>query len=67
MAEYSRIQSVSEIGDLIAKSHDKPVIFFKHSLTCPISGAGFRQYESFLEGRPADDDGIYTLIEIQRA
>lgn len=67
MPEYSRLQSVSEIDDLIARSHSKPVLFFKHSLTCPISTAGFRQYESFLADRSEDDDTIYTLIEIQNA
>ncbi len=67
MPEYSRLQSLSEIDELLTKSHDKPVLFFKHSLTCPISSAGFRQYESFLADRSEDDDTIYTLIEIQNA
>ncbi len=67
MAEYSRLQSVSEIEPMIARSHQTPVVFFKHSLTCPISGAAFRRYRSFLEDRPADDDTVYTLIEVQNA
>ncbi|MEM7357179.1 MAG: bacillithiol system redox-active protein YtxJ, partial [Acidobacteriota bacterium] len=67
MADYAHIRSVSEIDDLIAQSHDKPVIFFKHSLTCPISSAGFRQYETFLADQSADGEAIYTLIEIQNA
>ncbi len=67
MSEYSRLQSVSEIDELLAQSRQKPVIFFKHSLTCPISSAAFGEYESFLEDRPADDVAVYTLIEIQNA
>ena len=67
MPEFSRLQNVSEIDDLIARSHDKPVLFFKHSLTCPISSAGFREYESFLEGQSDADETVYTLIEIQNA
>ena len=67
MPEYSRLQSLSEIDDLIARSHEKPVLVFKHSLTCPISTAGFRQYETYLAGQSEDDDTVYALIEIQKA
>ncbi len=67
MSEYSLIESVSEIDPLIARSRDTPVLFFKHSLTCPISSAALRQYQQFLDGRPEDDDAVYTLIEIQNA
>ena len=41
--------------------------FFKHSLICPISSAGLRQYESFLADRPSQADAHYTLVEIQNA
>ena len=67
MSTYARLQSVSEIEPLIESSGERPVMFFKHSLTCPISGAALREYERFLEDRPADDDTVYTLIEIQNA
>ncbi len=67
MSDYSRIESVSEIDDLIAKSSETPVLLFKHSLTCPISSAAFRQYEQFLQDRPDGDATVYTLVEIQNA
>ncbi len=67
MSEYSRLESVSEIEPLIAKSRETPVLVFKHSLTCPISGAAFRQYQRFLEDRPVDDPAVYTLVEVQNA
>ena len=67
MSEYSVIRSVSEIDPLIARSRETPVLFFKHSLTCPISGAAFREYQRFLDERPEDDGAVYTLIEIQNA
>ena len=67
MPEYSRLESRAEIDELIARSHETPVVFFKHSLTCPISSAAFRQYESFLEHRPEEDAAVYTLIEVQNA
>lgn len=67
MSEFARLQSVAEIDGLIARSHETPVVFFKHSLTCPVSDAAFREYESFLADRPADDAAVYTLIEVQKA
>ncbi|MCP3960174.1 MAG: bacillithiol system redox-active protein YtxJ [bacterium] len=67
MSDYFRLQSISEIDELIEKSGETPVLFFKHSLTCPISRAALRQYESFLADRPEGDLTTYTLIEIQNA
>lgn len=67
MAEYSRLEDIAEIEDWISKSHDKPVVFFKHSLTCPISTAGFNEYEKFLANRTGDSGAHYTLVEIQKA
>ncbi len=67
MSEYSRLESVSEIEPLIARSRETPVLLFKHSLTCPISGAALRQYQRFLDQRSDDDPTLYTLIEVQNA
>jgi bacillithiol system protein YtxJ len=67
MSEYARLSTVAEVEPLIAGSGERPVLFFKHSLTCPISSAAFREYQQFLEARPADDATVYTLIEIQNA
>lgn len=67
MPSYSRLQSVTEIDPLFESSGERPVVFFKHSLTCPISSAAVREYERFLEDRPESDDTVYTLIEVQNA
>ena len=67
MSEYSVIDSISDIDRLVAQSHETPVFFFKHSLTCPISSAAFREYQRFLDERPDGDGAVYTLIEIQNA
>ena len=67
MAESPRIESVPELERLIEQSRSAPVMLFKHSLICPISTAAFRQYQQFLEQRPADDGVIYGLVEIQNA
>ncbi|ALC82042.1 MULTISPECIES: bacillithiol system redox-active protein YtxJ [Bacillus] len=39
------IQSIEEFDALIEQ--DKPFVFFKHSLTCPISKNAFVEYEAF--------------------
>ena len=67
MSTYSRVETVSEIEPLFEKSHEQPVLLFKHSLTCPISRHALSEYESFLEERPEGDETVYTLVEIQNA
>jgi bacillithiol system protein YtxJ len=44
---------------LIEQSKEKPVVIFKHSLTCPISARAYDEMESF--------DGEVALLEIQRS
>lgn len=67
MPSYSRLETIAEIEPLFETSHERPVVIFKHSLTCPISAAALREYQSFLEERPEGDDAVYSLIEIQNA
>ena len=49
-------QAVSELAD---RSNERPVVIFKHSLTCPISAAAYEQMAEF--------DGEVALVEVQRA
>ncbi len=67
MSAYTLVESTSEVERLIAESETTPVLFFKHSLTCPISSRAFGEYQSFLAERPEDDATVYTLVEIQNA
>ncbi len=67
MSDYSRLESISEIEPLIARSRETPVLVFKHSLTCPVSSAALRQYQRFLEDRPVDEATVFALVEIQNA
>jgi bacillithiol system protein YtxJ len=66
MAEYRLLTSADEVAPLFEESSKSPVLFFKHSLTCPISGAAFREYEEFLAARP-EGEAVYTLVELQNA
>ena len=38
----------------------------KHSLTCPVSTAGFREFEKYLDGREDSGDAVFALIQIQK-
>lgn len=37
--------AAEELDDLFARSHEKAVLLFKHSNTCPISAAAYREME----------------------
>ena len=67
MAEVRKLHDIDEVDQLIEASHEKPVLIFKHSLICPISGMAYREYERYLADLSADDGGVHTLIEIQNA
>ena len=44
---------------MFSLSHERPVILFKHSLTCPISSAAYQEMSGFT--------GDVGLIVVQRA
>lgn len=56
---FDRITDTSSFDELIDRSKERPVVLFKHSLTCPISAAAYNQMAKFA--------GEVALIEVQRA
>jgi monothiol bacilliredoxin len=56
---FFRITDTEAFEELAARSKDRPVVIFKHSLTCPISAAAYEQMERF--------SGEVALVEVQRA
>lgn len=56
---FVRITDTKSFEELSARSKKRPVVIFKHSLTCPISAAAYEQMAQF--------DGEVTLIEVQVA
>jgi bacillithiol system protein YtxJ len=54
-----RIAEVESFEELAKRSHDAPVVVFKHSTTCPISAAAFNELSQF--------DGDVALVEVQSA
>lgn len=47
--QFNQIKSVEQLDEVFAQSNDKPVVLFKHSLTCPIS-AGVYEVVRNIEG-----------------
>lgn len=58
-ARFSEIHEIAELDNLIEKSNERPVILFKHSLTCPISTGVYNEISK------ADAD--INLIVVQHA
>jgi monothiol bacilliredoxin len=46
-------------GELVEESRAKPIVIFKHSTTCPISAAAYREMARY--------KGEVALVEVQRA
>lgn len=57
---FTQITDTAELEPLIERSHKSPVVLFKHSTTCPISAAAYRQM------RHVSDADVW-LIVVQRA
>lgn len=59
------MQSVEEFNQALQESFKRPVLLFKHSLTCPISSRAFYELEAYL--KKADPTVDYRLIKVQNA
>jgi bacillithiol system protein YtxJ len=56
---FVKITDTKAFEELANRSSERPVVVFKHSLTCPISAAAYEQMSKF--------DGEVALVEVQRA
>jgi bacillithiol system protein YtxJ len=59
------ISTIEELNRLIEESSERPVMLFKHSLTCPISARAFNEFQFYLN--QADPRVSYNLIIVQVA
>ena len=59
------LHSIEELDGALAESTTRPVLLFKHSLTCPISSRAFNELQSYLNN--ADPRVSYKLITVQTA
>lgn len=58
-ARFNEIHNIEELDALIEKSNEQAVVFFKHSVTCPISSGVYQE----VSGADAD----INLIVVQNA
>jgi bacillithiol system protein YtxJ len=56
---FVSVADTQSLEELVARSHSEPVIIFKHSTTCPISAAAYRQMSKLKEA--------VALVVVQRA
>ena len=59
------LNSTKELELALTESDARPVLLFKHSLTCPISTRAFGELQSYLKN--ADPRASYKLITVQKA
>lgn len=59
------MQSIQELNQALEESFERPVLLFKHSLTCPISARAFYELQAYLN--KADANTRYRLIKIQHS
>ena len=60
---FAPVTDARELDDLLARSHDAPVVLFKHSTTCPISARAHGQMARLSNGVA----GQVSLVIVQRA
>ena len=56
---FKKVTDPEALDALIESSSERPLVIFKHSLTCPISAAAYDQM--------AEYEGEVALLEVQRA
>ena len=65
MDNLKELRTIEELSLTLEQSSDKPVLLFKHSLTCPISARAFSEFQAYLQ--QADSRVSYKLITVQTA
>ena len=57
--QFQRIQDTTALDDLLDSSNARPVVVFKHSNSCPISAAAYREMQQL--------ENEVLLVEVQSA
>ena len=46
----NELKTLEELEDCLKVSEDRPILIYKHSTICPVSGAAQRQVQDYLNG-----------------
>jgi bacillithiol system protein YtxJ len=60
MASFIPVTTEAEFEGAIASSHERPVLFFKHSHTCGLSAQAFDELDAWL-AEASDDPHVYIV------
>jgi monothiol bacilliredoxin len=63
--KMNELHNIEELDGALSESHSRPILLFKHSLTCPISTRALDELRSYLDN--ADPRVGYNLITVQTA
>ena len=63
MNNLQELNSIQDLDRALDESNERPVLLFKHSLTCPISTRAFREFQSYLAN--PDPRISYKLVTVQ--
>jgi monothiol bacilliredoxin len=56
---FVKLTDLASFEEIAMRSKERPIVIFKHSLTCPISAAAYDRMLAF--------DGEVALLEVQRS
>lgn len=59
-ARFKKIESTEQLDELFTTSNKKPVVLFKHSVTCPISADVYQEISN------ADADVNLVIVQTER-
>jgi bacillithiol system protein YtxJ len=62
---FKELRSVEDLNHALEESNERPVLFFKHSVTCPISARAYNEFRSYLQ--KANPQVSANLITVQTA
>lgn len=65
LGDLEELKSIQQLDHALDESSKRPVLLFKHSLTCPMSTRAFRELQCYLAD--ADPRLSYKLITVQTA
>lgn len=67
MSRIERLATTGDLDQLLSAAGESSVWLFKHSLTCPVSAEGLREFESYVATVDEGDPLRFALIEVQPA
>lgn len=66
MTNYQEITSTAALEEILKRSSEQPVLFFKHSNSCGLSQRAFSEFERYLQS-PESESVLNFLVVVQTA